>query len=248
MIPESVAEAPPRGMSEIARLTGVFFEPKKTFADISARPTWMVPLILVILASLALTMAYSQHVGWETMIRKQMETSSRASQQTPEQREAAIAMGSKIAPVMGYAGPIIFYPIINLIVAGVLLGIVAGIMSAPVRFKQVFAIITYAGLVRIIYIVLAIVVMFMKSPGEFDLQHPLMFNAGAAMDPQTANKFVYTVASAIDLFTIWSIVLIAIGLKEAAGRKLTFGGALFAVILPWAVVVLAGGALAVAFA
>jgi hypothetical protein len=34
------------------------------------------------------------------------------------------------------------------------------------------------------------------------------------------------------------MLLIAIGLKAAAGKKLSFGSAVIAVVLPWAVVVL----------
>ena len=40
-------------MSEFSRLTGVFFEPGKTFADIAERPRWLVPLLLVIVAGVA---------------------------------------------------------------------------------------------------------------------------------------------------------------------------------------------------
>ena len=49
------------------------------------------------------------------------------------------------------------------------------------------------------------------------------------------------------LFVFWIIFLIATGLKAAGGRKLSFGGALFAVILPWGVYVLAKSALAGVF-
>jgi hypothetical protein len=47
-----------------------------------------------------------------------------------------------------------------------------------------------------------------------------------------------------DLFTIWGILLTAVGLKAAAGKRLSFGGALFAVALPWAVLVLFGASMA----
>jgi len=40
------------------------------------------------------------------------------------------------------------------------------------------------------------------------------------------------------------ILLTAIGLKAAAGKRLSFGGALFAVVLPWAVLVLIGATVA----
>ena len=71
-----------------------------------------------------------------------------------------------------------------------------------------------------------------------------MFNPGAFMDPQTSPKFVYSLASSLDLFTIWILLLVATGLKAAAGKKLSFGGALFAVMLPWAVIILGKAALA----
>jgi hypothetical protein len=64
------------------------------------------------------------------------------------------------------------------------------------------------------------------------------------MDPINTAKFLYTMAMSLDLFTIWGILLTATGVKAAAGNRLSFGGALFAVVLPWAVLVLIGATLA----
>ena len=66
----------------------------------------------------------------------------------------------------------------------------------------------------------------------------------ATVAPISTPKFLYTVAMALDLFTIWGILLTAVGLKAAAGKRLSFGGALFAVALPWAVLVLLGATIA----
>src|SRR5262245_50430739 len=138
MTPETPANLhdQPAGMGELSRITGVFFEPKKAFTDIAQRPRWIAPLVLIILSTLAFTAVYSQRVGWERMMRQQFANSSRAQQMTPEQREQAIAMQSKFAPIFGYVGSIVGVPVAYLVIAGVLLGIVAGIMSAPVKFKQ----------------------------------------------------------------------------------------------------------------
>ena len=89
--------------------------------------------------------------------------------------------------------------------------------------------------------------MFLKSPDEFNLINPLAFNPAAFMDPINSSKFLYTLAMSLDLFTIWGILLTAIGLKAAAGKRLSFGGALFAVVLPWAILVLIGASVAGAF-
>jgi hypothetical protein len=71
-----------------------------------------------------------------------------------------------------------------------------------------------------------------------------MFNPGAFMDPKTSSKFLYSVATSLDLFSFWIMILIATGLKAASGKKLSFGGAFFAVALPWAVYVLGKSAFA----
>jgi hypothetical protein len=249
MTPELLPEEEPqsKGLGEGSRLTGVFFEPAKTFADVAERPGFWAPLILIIVVSLCYMVLFGQHVGWERMIRHQQETSSRAAQMTPEQRETGIQMGVKFAPVMTYAAILVGVPLVWLIWAAILLGIVKGMMSAQVRLKQVFAIIAYSSLPGIIMALLAIAVMFMKPPDDFNLQNPLVFNPGAFMDPTTTSKFLYSLATSLDLFRLWTLVLIGIGLKAAGGKQITMGGAMTAVFLPWAIWTLGTSALAGVF-
>jgi hypothetical protein len=249
MTPEHVTELEPqpKGLGEGSRLTGVFFEPAKTFEDVAARPNFWVPLILVIVIALGYMVLYGQHVGWERMIRKQIDSSSQGAQLTPEQKETRIAAGAKFAPIATYVAILLFVPLGTLIWAAVLLAIVKGMMSAPLRLKQVFAIICYASLPGVIMTLLATAVMFMKPPDDFNLQNPLFFNPGAAMDPATTSKFVYSLASSIDLFRLWTLVLIAIGLKAAGGRQVSMGGAMTAVFLQWVIWILGSASLAGVF-
>src|SRR5580698_8539401 len=109
MTPENVAavEPEPSGMGEISRLVGVFFEPAKTFRDIAQRPSWIVPMILVILAVIGVTTTMSQRIGWERIFRHQNEANTRLQQMPPEQREQTLAMQMKFAAVGGYAGAIV---------------------------------------------------------------------------------------------------------------------------------------------
>jgi Yip1-like protein len=245
---DAAAQPGPGEMSEVSRIAGIFFEPSKTFADIARRPTWVVPLVLAVLAGIGLTTLYGQHLTWGRVVRHQIETSPRAQQLSPEQKEQQVAVGAKMAPVIGFVASVIFVPLYCLLAAAIFTGLVAGVMSAPVKFKQVFAVVAWAGLPNLIVAVLSAVVMFLKNPDDFDVQNPLMFNAGAFMDPEHSSKFLHSLAISIDLFSFWVILLIATGLKAAAGKKLSFGGALFVVLLPWAVYVLIKSALAGAFA
>ncbi|MBZ5626535.1 MAG: YIP1 family protein [Acidobacteriia bacterium] len=250
MSPESVSafEPQPSGMSEMSRLSGVFFEPKKAFEDVAARPAFWVPLILTILVGVVFSALLGQHVGWSEVVRQQQQMNpkqaERVAQLPADQRDRAAALTTTITQISSYAGSVLGRPIGYLIVAAVLLGIVRGIMSAPIKFKQVFAILCYASLPGILQTVLKTVVMFLKKPEDFNIVNPLAFNPAAFMDFTTSSKFVYTIAASLDVFAIWTIVLVAIGLKAAGGKKLSFGGALTAVVLPWAVLVLIGASLA----
>jgi hypothetical protein len=246
MTPENppAVESQPTGMGEFSRLTGVFFEPAKTFEDIARRPSWIVPLLLIIAAAISVAVLYGQHVGWERMIRQQLDNSAQAAQLTAEQRDQRIAMGAKVAPIFGIVGILLGVPISYVITSALLLAIAAGMLSAPIKFKQVYAIMCYASLTSVISAILTIVVMFLKNPDQFNLQNPLAFNPAAFMDQQTSSKFLYSLASSMDLFSLWTILLVATGLKAASGKKLSFGSALFAVILPWAIYVLGKSSLA----
>ena len=233
-------------MSEWSRLLGVFFEPGKTFADIADRPRWLVPVLIGILSSVLLIYLFNRHVGWESSLQRAMDNNRFVQQLPPDQRQIAFDRQLRLMPVFSYLGAILGFPITLLLAAGLATGIIRGLLGTPIRFVQAFAAMAYAFLPRVIYAGLSISVMFLKNPDEFDLQNAFASNPGAFMDPQKSSRFLYTVASQLDVFSIWVILLMAVGLKAAGGKRLSFGGALFAVVLPWAVYVLIRGGAAAA--
>ena len=253
MTPEAVLppEPAPQGMGGFSRITGVFFEPGKTFADIGRKPSWFLPLVLIILAGLAFFMASGQHVGWDRILRQQMATNARLQQQMDqipaEQRENRLAMQAKFTGIGYYVSAVVIIPIVMMISAAILLGLTS-MMSAGLRYKQVFAIVCFASLPLLVKHILSIIVVFLKNPDDFNITNPLAFNVAAFMDPISSSKFLYVIAVSFDLFAIWTMVLTAIGLSAAAGKKrLSFGGAMFAVCIPWVVFVLFGASMASMF-
>src|SRR5580698_9233729 len=190
-------------MNEFGRLSGVFFEPAKVFADVSARPRFIAPLLIGILIALSFTYAISTHIGWDMTIRQSLANSSRADSLTPAQRETAVERG--------------------------------------VKFAQGFAITAYAFLVRGLYTLLLILIMFLKPPEDFNIQVS-PFSPAAYMSRQENPKWLMSLAGSLDLFTIWTIVLLAIGFSVAA-KKLSFSKALITIAIPWLILVAAQMAL-----
>src|ERR1051326_185617 len=93
-------------MSEASRLVGVFFSPGKAFADIALRPRWWVPVILSAILGTIFLNAFTQRVGWESVIRPAIEqsTSSAVQSMTHEQREKLIRTSAGFYKYLGYGG------------------------------------------------------------------------------------------------------------------------------------------------
>lgn len=221
-------------MSEPARLAGVYLEPGKAFADIAARPQrWWVPLVIVALVSVTFVYSYSQRVGWEQLIRRDLETSSRGQNMPPEQREQAIVQGAKFAGAFGYVGAAVGAFVSALIMAGILMFVMNSMMGGQVRFAQSRGIVSYSFLVGVVSGILSIIIMYLKSPEDFDLRNPLAFNAGAFL-PETAPKWLASLASSLDVFSFWTMALMAVG-YAATSRKLTFSKAFTGILMAWGV-------------
>ena len=241
----SGTRAVPPPMSEGARLVGIFFEPKKAFTDIAQRPRWIVPTLIAIVFSVIYLYAFNTHIGWEPYLHRLLDNNERMSQLPAEQRQNIFNLYLRFLPLYTYVIAVVFIPLAYVIGGGVALGMVKLLMGVPLRFKQVFAVFAYASLVRVIYSVLSTIVVYVTKNGDsLDPQNAFFSNPAVLID-QTKSPFLYQVASNADIFVIWVLLLIAVGLKAAGGKRLSFGGAFFAVLFPFLVYVLLRGALGV---
>ncbi len=62
---------PAKRVSSMGRIFGVIFSPKPTFESIVQRPTWVLPLVLIILVSALVVFVFSQRVGWRGFMERQ---------------------------------------------------------------------------------------------------------------------------------------------------------------------------------
>jgi hypothetical protein len=224
-------------MTEPARIFGVFYEPGKVFADVAERPRWLVPMIVSILLALSFTYAISSHIGWDQTIRQTFANNPRVADLPADQREQLVARSAKFASSAGWAGAVVGPPFFTLVIAGILTGIFNGLLGTELKFMQMFAISAYAFLVRGLYSLLLILLLYLKPPEDFNIQVS-PFSPAAYMNRAENPKWLMSLAGSLDLFTLWTIVLLAIGFSVAA-KKLSFSKALTGIAIPWLIWVIA---------
>jgi hypothetical protein len=94
--------APVAKLGPAARVTGVLFNPKATFADIVTAPTWVVPLVLLTLLSVVSVVALNLRMDWRQFAAQQIEKSPRAADLSADQKDKQIEATAKFAPIFSY--------------------------------------------------------------------------------------------------------------------------------------------------
>jgi hypothetical protein len=198
---------------------GIFISPAETLADVARKPGFLAPLIAVVIAAIAVTETMLWKIGMERIVRMSIEQSSRASSMSPDQMDQAVRQGARIGAIFAHIGGIVVPPIALLIIAGLGLLIVNLIFGAQTKFKKVFSLICYANLVSLLGSLMAVAVILFGDPDHFNAQNPVPSNVGFFLNPREVSKPLYSLASSADIFTIWLLILIAVGLAEGTGRK-----------------------------
>jgi hypothetical protein len=223
-------------ISPVARITGVFFSPKATFEDIVRKPNWILPIALQTLLSVLAVFAMSQRINWREFISQQIEKSPQAAQLSAEQKEQRIEAGAKFAAPITYA-IVIVVPICAALVVGLVMwGAYNLLGGANTNFAASFAITAHAFLTGLVSGLLFILVLFLKPYGTVDLENPVATNIAAVL-PDDAAKWLVTLCKSIDIFSFWTLVLLAIGFAATNPKKLKGGKAFSIAFTVWAVYV-----------
>ncbi len=208
----------PAGLSQIERVTNTFFAPSKTMADIRRSTSWWLPWLLISIFSLGLVVTWDKKIGFDNISQVQISKSSRADQfekLPPDQKQKQMEMSVKFTKGFSYATPILLLLFLA-ITALALMAVVNFGLGGKFSFSTMMAIVAYSWLPGLISSVLCIIVAFLADPEGYDIRKPLMSNPGYFIDTP---KFLAGMLTMFDIFMIWSIYLMAIGVSENSKIK-----------------------------
>jgi hypothetical protein len=228
----SAAVAPPqeKPSNPFSRIIGVLFSPGQTFADIARKPDWVVPAFVIIVVFLVAAIATVPRLDFEGTIRQAME----AKGQTGPAAEQGLRFGMAMAKGIQYTIPFL---LIGFIAVGALiywLGV--RLVGGEATYQQVFSVVLYGFMPQVIRQLVKIPIVLSRHNINPRDAETLVRSGPAFLVSFKDHPMLWALLTRLDLFAIWSLILIVIGLAVAS--RMSKAKAAGVVIVVWSVMTL----------
>lgn len=208
----------------------IYFAPSKVFHALKERPRWILPLVIVLFV-VALTTVLTMTLAREAITARQQEALQERGL-TEEQMEQAMQFTQgPAAAISGAVGAVIITAVLLLIFA-LVLNLFVPLFGGESGFKKIFSVICFAALVMVPAAILKILMIAAT-------RTPYVTTSLALLAPGLAkDSFAYQLLAGFDLFVIWEMVLVAMGISITNG--LARKNAYILVFVIWIVSIFAG--------
>lgn len=207
-----LAEGP--GLSLPARVWGILTSPRETFADVVARPRWFGMMLVAILVTVVCTGGFLMTaVGQQAYLDNQIESTKRW---VGEVSEAQVAGMERMLP---YAAPIsavsvaIIMPIMWLVMSGILFAVFSAALGGTATFKQVFAVMVHSSAISVVQQLFVMPLNYARESMSSAT------NLAVFLPMLDEGSFLAKFLGTIDLFLVWWVVVLSIGLGVLFKRK-----------------------------
>ena len=204
--------AAPAPKSLPARFVGIITSPKETYRSVVAHPTWfgMLALTCVIMAVLLGGFLFTK-VGQEAWL----DTVLNSPFGGPQSDQQIQAM-ERMAPYVGYmtvAQMLIVMPIILLIMAGILYAVFNAALGGTATFRQIFSVVVHAGPIGVLSQIFTVPLNYARGTMTSAT------NLGVLVPMLPEDSFVTRLLGMVDLFLVWQLVVLSMGLAVLYKRR-----------------------------
>jgi hypothetical protein len=215
---ETPATSPPSaegpGLSLPARVWGILTSPRETFVDVAARPRWfgMAALVLVVTA-LCVGAFFFTEVGQTAFLDEAVEQARKAGREVPE---AQWAVTEKMAGYMWLIYPLstlVVGPIMWLVLTGLLFAVFNAAMGGTATFRQLFAVFVHSTAVTVVQNLFVWPMNYVRESMSSAT------NLAVFLPMLDESSFLAKFLGTIDLFLVWWVVVLAIGLGVLFKRR-----------------------------
>jgi hypothetical protein len=226
-----------------ARLLGVYVSPSGAFRSIQRNTSFWWPVCGIVLLMASFMAIWSSQVDPAQFVRARIDESPRAAQLSSEQRDEITVAAAQALLVKSWTTTLIV-AVVWVLAGGLYFYVVfAGLCGADLGLGQAVAVSAYVSLaVGIARLSLTCLVLAIRGDWTISPESALQANLALLLEPGTVGRGVHSLASSVDLFSLWSITLRSIGYGVVTARKPAVASV--AVLAPWLTYALVKAALA----
>jgi hypothetical protein len=188
----------------------MFFSPGAAFRKVKENATWIAPMVIVVLVLLAVTMVGVSKMNYAD-VKARSEQAMRDRGMNEDQIQQRLAASDKIMnnPVTKYALPAVLVVIgaaVGMVIVALILMLLVPLLGGTNgNFVLGLAVVAHAAMVRVIGSIVRLILVLLRG-----IEHT---STSLALAVPNARGFLLHFLSRVDIFTIWEIILIAMGLK-----------------------------------
>jgi hypothetical protein len=196
----------PAPQSLLTRVIGVLTSPGATFKAVVAHPKWLGVLLLTcVVAAVFTALPMTTEGGQQAAIDQNVKGMEAFGVEVTDEAYAGMQRSAKMMPYMTGGTVLVMVPIMSVIIAAILFGIFA-IMGGGATFKQLFAVYVHAGVISTVQSV------FTGTLNYFREAMTSATNLTVLLPMLEEGSFVARLAGFVDLFAIWWLIVLSIGL------------------------------------
>jgi len=184
------------------RFVALFTSPKALFEELERRPSWFVPFLVAIL----LVALYSL-VLWQPVLLPE----ALAKMEDQGASDQAVQMITKNGLMFGLVFGSVFAALLTFVFAVVVWAIGGFMLGGTMSYKQALSITTHAGLVSVPAMAVMIPLALVSKMGQVSVGPGMLFPMATAEG--FGGRFLSIALSSVDLFRLWQIALIAVGVS-----------------------------------
>jgi hypothetical protein len=221
--------------SGLGRLITVLISPEKTFRSIAERPTWVAALVLLVLLGAAAGYLVFQKLDMVEVISQSM--ADRGQQVSTEELERMTEMAERFGWIGALVGVLVIAPLAFVVMA-LIFWVVFKLLGGEFSYQTSLSVTLHSLMPLAISSLLTLPVIYSReSIGYEESQTGVLFSNLSALAPEEAGPAFRTLLASVDLFSIWTLILMTLGYSIVGRVSKTAAGV--TVVLLWAVYVLA---------
>ncbi len=213
----TVPDAAPPEPGLVGRLLGMVTSPQATYRAVASRPTWLaVALVIVVVTCGAQFWFQSTDIGKQATldeaVRRTESFGFKVSDSMYEQMRQSIMEPPPWRLVLSGVSMAVVPPIVWVVLAG-LLFLVFAATGGQATFKQVFAVVVHSAVIGTLGSLL------MTPVNYFRQTLSSATNLGVFVPFLPEGSFLARLLGMVDLFVVWWVMVLAIGLAVVYGKK-----------------------------